>query len=166
MSTTHSPQRRAALSLVAAFNAMNIPAILSHRTSTCTRHFLPSTISGKPQDNATYERHLKSLLSIFRQFELTVDDVIEEAIIGPPVDGALRPREDMEGISGRVVLWLTARGDSVVGEYRNEYVWLLEFEGGKISKTKEYSDSLQAKEFWPKLQAAMSAEGEKPAKVG
>ena len=56
------------------------------------------------------------------------------------------------------MLWLTARGDTTVGEYRNEYIWLLDFVGHKISKAKEYSDSLQAKEFWSKLQAAIEAQ--------
>lgn len=56
------------------------------------------------------------------------------------------------------MLWLPARGDTIVGEYRNEYIWLLDFVGDRISKAKEDSDSLQVKEFWSKLQAAIEAQ--------
>ena len=52
-------------------------------------------------------------------------------------------------------MWLTARADTEVGEYRNEYVWNLEFDesGEMIVGWREFVDA-GMKDFFPKLQAA------------
>ena len=53
-------------------------------------------------------------------------------------------------------MWLSARADTVAGEYVNEYVWLLDFdEEGRILGSKEFSDSVMEREFYPKLREAM-----------
>lgn len=45
----------------------------------------------------------------------------------------------------------------MAGEYVNEYMWLLDFDesGEKITCSKEYSDTILARDFFPKLKAAM-----------
>ena len=45
----------------------------------------------------------------------------------------------------------------MAGEYVNEYMWLLDFDesGEKITRSKEYSDTALARDFFPKLKAAM-----------
>ena len=98
-------------------------------------------MNNKPQDNTTYAKSLYQLRAIFSNFSLKVNDVLED--------------KDAR----RLCLWLTARGDTAVGEYINEYVWLLDFDksGTKITCSKEYSDTLMLKDFFPKLQAAMKA---------
>ena len=131
-------QRKTAEAVVAAFNAMDVDAILSHRTSNSTRVFLPASMGLPPQDNATYCRSLKSLSAIFHNFNLTINDLVE----------------DKE--AQRICLWLSARADTVAGEYVNEYMWLMEFdEDGKIEGSKEFSDSVMEREFFPKLKEAM-----------
>ena len=138
---TTSVQRQTAEAVVNAFNNMDVDAIISHRSPDCTRHFLPLSMGLKPQDNATYATSLHQLREIFHNFSLTVSDIIE----------------DKE--AHRICLWLSARADTAAGEYVNEYNWLLDFDetGTKITCSKEFSDSLMAKEFFPKLQAAMRA---------
>lgn len=134
-----SPQRKTAEALVASFNNMDVDATMSYRSQDCLRHLLPSTMKQKPQDNDTYSHSLKQLQAIFQSFSLTIDDLLE----------------DTE--RRRIALWLTARGDTSAGEYFNEYVWLLDFDetGTKIVSSKEYSDSMMNRDFYPKLQAAM-----------
>jgi ketosteroid isomerase-like protein len=134
-------QRQTADKLVAAFNDMDIPTVMSLRSPTCTRHLLPKSMNMPPQDNATYEKSLRSLTTVFRNFHLEVHDVIE--------DVAAR----------KVVMWLSARGDTAAGEYVNEYMWVLEFDGDgdgeKIVASKEFVDAVMQRDFWPKLQESM-----------
>lgn len=139
-----TPQRRTALALVSAFNSMDIPTILSLRTPTCTRHILPTSLGIAPQTNNQYATHLNALKPIFHNFTLQMNDLLED-------------RE-----AGRISMWLTARADTVVGEYVNEYMWVLDFEGGgdgeaRVSKSVEFVDAVVNKEFWPKLRGAMEA---------
>ena len=120
---------------------MDVDTIISYRDSACMRHFIPESMGNKAQDNATYARSLKQIRAVFRNFTLVVNDTLED--------------KDAR----RLCLWLTARGDTAAGEYINEYVWLLDFDksGTKIMKSKEYSDTIMARDFFPKLQAAMTA---------
>jgi ketosteroid isomerase-like protein len=134
-----TPQRQTADKLIAAFNRMDIPAIMSFRTPTCTRHLLPQSMKLAPQDNAVYEKSLHSLKTVFQNFNLDVHEVIE----------------DVE--ARKVVMWLSARADTAAGEYVNEYMWVLEFDesGEKVVEVKEFVDTVMQREFWPKLQESM-----------
>ena len=142
-----SAQRTTADAVVAAFNAMDIDAIISHRSPDCLRYILPSSMAFTPQDNATYGKSIQQLKGIFSNFSLTVDDTVE----------------DKEART--ICLWLTAKADTTAGLYLNDYVWLLNFDdtGTKITRSKEYSDSVQARDFYPKLQAAMKKHQEEAA---
>ena len=53
----------------------------------------------------------------------------------------------------------------MAGEYVNEYMWLLDFDesGEKITCSKEYSDTILARDFFPKLKAAMIERSERLA---
>ena len=133
-----SAQRKTAESLVAAFNNMDVEAILSHRHPQCKRIFLPASMGLKPQDNAAYYTSLKKLRAIFHNFSLTVNDIVE--------DKAAR----------RICMSLRAEADTAAGKYVNEYMWLLDFdEAGKITTAKEFSDSVMERDFSPKLRAAI-----------
>jgi len=139
MTPSPTQQKRTALAVVAAFNAMDIDAIISHRSPGCMRHIQPSSLNIAPSNNTEYAQQLQRLTAMFQNFELSVQDVVE----------------DREAF--RVVLWLKARADTVVGEYVNEYVWTLDFDetGEKIVRMHEFVDSAVQREFWPKLEGAM-----------
>ena len=136
---TISQRRRTAESLVAAFNNMDVNGIIAHRSPDCLRHFIPTSMGFPPQDNATYGHSLNQLLTIFHNFSCTINDLIEDKQ------------------ANRICLYLSARGDTMAGEYVNEYMWLLDFDesGEKITRSKEYSDTALARDFFPKLKAAM-----------
>lgn len=132
-------QRQTADKLVAAFNSMDIPTIMSLRSPTCMRHLLPKSMKLPPQDNTAYERLLHSLKMVFHNFSLDVHEVIE----------------DVE--ARKVVMWLSARADTAAGEYVNEYMWVLAFDetGEKVVEVKEFVDAVMQREFWPQLQDSM-----------
>ncbi|KAI4183760.1 MAG: hypothetical protein LQ346_006242 [Caloplaca aetnensis] len=137
-----SSQRQTALALVDSFNRMDVPAIIDARTPGCLRHLYPSAMAQAPQDTASYAKSLTSLHAIFQNFSLTIDELIEDTA------------------NNRICMWLSARADTAAGEYINEYVWLLDFDesGKKIVRTKEYSDAVMARDFFPKLRTAMKEE--------
>ena len=144
---TISPQRRTAESLVAAFNNMDVASIIAHRSPDCLRHFIPTSMGFPPQDNATYRDSLHQLSGIFHNFDCIINDLLEDKQ------------------ANRICLYLTARGDTMAGEYVNEYMWLLDFDesGEKITCSKEYSDTLLARDFFPRLKAAMTERSERLA---
>lgn len=54
-------------------------------------------------------------------------------------------------------MYLTARADTLAGQYVNEYQWTLDFDvaGTKIVKWTEFVDAVVNRDFWPKLKEAM-----------
>ena len=136
---TSSAQRQTALAVVAAFNSMDVETIISHRSPGCMRHILPSTLNLSPMNNTEYQTQLQKLIAVFSNFNLTVHDILED-------------RE-----AHRIVMWLKARADTLVGEYVNEYMWTLDFDdtGEKIIRQHEFVDTVMNRDFWPKLSAAL-----------
>lgn len=137
--------RKTAGEIVAAFNRMDVDAIMSYRAPECRRYLFPSSMSLDSQDNATYAASLHQLRTVFSNFSLKMTDLIEDCD------------------SQRICLWLAAKADTAAGLYLNEYVWLLEFDelGEHVTKTNEFSDSSMAKDFFPKLRIAMTEAREK-----
>jgi hypothetical protein len=134
-----SPQRETANRLIAAFNAQDTESIISLRTPNCTRNFLPSSLNISPQSNSRYLAELNSLNGIFISLHLTVQDVIE----------------DTE--QRKIVMFVAAEGETVVGEYRNEYVWKMNFdEEARICEWVEYVDAGMVRDFFPRLKAEMA----------
>ena len=83
--------------------------------------------------------------SIFTTFKVSVNDVIE----GTSIDEKGHSRT-------KIVMFVNARGDTPVGEYKNEYVWRMAFEEdehgeAKISEWSEYVDVGMARDFYPRL---------------
>ena len=134
-----SPQRQTAEAIVAAFNVMDIDRIMSFRSPDCMRHIVPLSLKLKPQDNAKYLTELQRLKPIFNNFSLTINDVLEDHQFH------------------RICMRLSARADTAVGEYVNEYMWTMTFDesGQKLVHVREFVDTVVNKDFWPKLKAAM-----------
>ncbi|KAF2872197.1 hypothetical protein BDV95DRAFT_493257 [Massariosphaeria phaeospora] len=141
-----SRERQTADTMVAAFNTMDTATIISLRTPTCQRIIRPSSLKYPPQSNTAYLANLNSMKSIFTNFHITVNDVIEGS------------RVDADGKeSTTIVMFVEAQGDTPMGEYRNEYVWKMAFEegGARIDEWLEYVDVGMARDFYPKLAGEM-----------
>jgi hypothetical protein len=145
-----SKQRQTADAIAAAFSSMDIPTLMLHRAPTCTRNFLPASLGYPPQTNEQYEAQLTTMATIFTSFNVTVSDVIE----------------DLE--AKKIVMFVSARGDTPIGEYRNEYVWKMEFEekGEKVGKWTEFVDVGMVRDFYPKLVGEMKRRAAEAAKEG
>ena len=125
---------------MAAFNNMDVDSIIAHRSPDCLRHLIPNSLGFPPQPNTEYGDTLHQLAGVFHNFSCTINDLLEDKQ------------------ANRICLYLRARGDTMAGEYVNEYMWLLDFDesGEKITCSKEYSDTILARDFFPKLKAAMT----------
>ncbi|KAF2656681.1 hypothetical protein K491DRAFT_596438 [Lophiostoma macrostomum CBS 122681] len=139
-----SQQRQTVDALVEAFNRLDTDAIIAFRTPTCVRHFLPSSLKLPSQSNEAYLANLNSMKTLFTSFAITVNDTIE----------------DLE--KKKIVVFVSAKGDTPVGEYNNEYVWNIGFDesGEKISEWTEYVDAGMARDFYPKLMGEMKRRAE------
>jgi len=116
-------QRKTADALVDTFNSMSIPDIIALRNPGCQRTILPYSLQYPPQSNETYRSQLQSIIPAFRNFSLTVYEIIED----------VQQR--------KTIMHLKARADTAAGEYLNEYIWILKFdEEGMIEDQKEYVD--------------------------
>ncbi|KAF1934095.1 uncharacterized protein M421DRAFT_253 [Didymella exigua CBS 183.55] len=137
-----SKERQTADKLVTAYNAMDVSSIIALRTPDCQRVFLPSTLKHPPQSNAFFKQNLLAISAIFTSFKIAVDDVIE----GTSSDG-----------SKRIVMYVSAFGESPVGEYKNQYVWKMGFteDGELIKEWTEFVDVGVARDFYPKLKGEM-----------
>lgn len=137
-----SKERQTADKLVAAYNAMNVSTIIAMRTPDCQRVFLPSSLKYPPQSNDFFKQNLTAISQIFTSFKIVVDDVIE----GFSSDGYKR-----------IVMYVSAFGESPVGEYRNQYVWKMGFtdDGELIREWSEFVDVGMAQDFYPKLKGEM-----------
>ncbi|KAJ4293100.1 hypothetical protein N0V90_008382 [Kalmusia sp. IMI 367209] len=140
----HSKERQTADMILAAFNTMDTHRIVSLRTPGCQRVFLPSSLHLTPQSNTAYLANLNAMKAVFTSFQVTATDIIE---------GTSRDDEGRERV--KIVMFVEARGETAVGEYRNDYVWKMGFEegGGRVDEWIEYVDASMFRDFYPKLKA-------------
>ncbi|KAF2132362.1 hypothetical protein P153DRAFT_285012 [Dothidotthia symphoricarpi CBS 119687] len=134
-----SKERQTADTIVQAYNRMDIDTIVSLRTPDCKRIFLPSSLKYPSQSNDAFRANLTSMKSIFTNFKVTVHDVIES------------------GSTSAIVIFASARGDTPIGVYENEYVWKMTFEEGgeRVCGWSEFVDVGMARDFLPKLMEEM-----------
>lgn len=98
--------------------------------------------------------------SVFTSFHITITDVIEGVSEVPSPDASeMTPRK-------KIVMYVSARGDTPVGEYRNEYVWKMGFEEGgrRVSEWVEYVDVGMTRDFYPLLKGEMVRKAQDGAK--
>jgi hypothetical protein len=148
-----SQERNTANAIVTAFNSMDIDTIISLRTPGCQRLFLPSSLKYAPQSNETYRTSLEAMKSVFNSFKMTVNDIIEGVS-----DTKVDPRSGGQNGKKKIVMFVTATGDTTVGEYRNEYVWRMAFEegGDRVCEWSEFVDVGVSRDFMPKLKGEIA----------
>lgn len=142
-----SKERQTADAIVSAFNTMDVDTIIALRTPECRRVFLPSSLKYPGQINDAYRANLISMKSVFTSFDVTVTDVIEGT--------------SQESGNKKIVMYITARGDTAIGKYNNEYVWKLGFEesGERVNEWSEYVDVVSSSPYMS-LNDSMNADNE------
>ncbi|EXJ60104.1 hypothetical protein A1O7_04256 [Cladophialophora yegresii CBS 114405] len=125
-----------------SYDTWTVDALLSVRSPTCIHHTLPTDEERFPSRNNTeYGAFVRSLLPLFRNFRLRIAEGDDVAI-------------DVE--KRRVVLHAKSRADTDVGEYKNEYVFMLTMteDGMLVEKVVEFLDSGYTEKFFGKLLAS------------
>lgn len=81
---------------------------------------------------------------LFTSFAITVTDTVEDLA------------------NRKIVMFVSAKGETPVGQYNNEYVWKMGFDesGEKISEWVEYVDAGMARDFYPKLMGELKRRAE------
>ncbi|THW51008.1 hypothetical protein D6C99_06165 [Aureobasidium pullulans] len=136
-----TPQEQTALVFISAFSTLDPQLFTSLCTSTCTHHFLPSSMHIHALSSAAFASHISSLSQVLRSFPVTASDVMFDE------------KRNKVSIHATSVteFWEEGMDDGVSGEewrYKGEYVFMFEFEkgegeeAGKISKVVEFVDSL------------------------
>lgn len=158
MSAFHETCRKVA----EAYKAWDIDQIMALRAPECTTQLCPSTFCpdsqvdrivepllsasiGLPKmENAAYEAFQRKIRPAFKTLNVEILEMIE----------------DTE--NKKMAFWAKANGETVVGEYSNEYMFVFHMnkEGDKVTQLREFVDSAFMKEFSPKLQKVLG--GEKP----
>ncbi|KAI0415359.1 hypothetical protein F5X98DRAFT_217082 [Xylaria grammica] len=133
--TAPSRRRQTALAVVDSYNKWSMEAIMGLRTEDCIQQILPKSLGRPAMDNAAYEAWFGSVMPHFKNFTVTVDDIIED------------PGEN------KVAIWAHSSASTEVGPYNGEYVLILYMNEGadKITKLLEFVDSSHSVTFFPKL---------------
>jgi hypothetical protein len=63
-----STQKSTTASVIAAYNAWNIDAILAFRAPDCIQQILPHSLNRAPQTNAEYRERFSVLMPLFENF--------------------------------------------------------------------------------------------------
>ncbi|KAF2965227.1 hypothetical protein GQX73_g8350 [Xylaria multiplex] len=135
LETAPSQLRQTALAVIDSYNKWSIEAIMGHRAEDCVTQILPKSLGRPAMDNATYETWFKSMMPYFKDFTVTIDDVIED------------PAQN------KVAIWARSTASTDIGPYSNEYIVILYMNeaGDKVTKFLEFVDSSNSVVFFPKL---------------
>lgn len=123
--------------VITAYNAWNIDAILAPRSSTCIQQILPTSLQRPPLDNAAYRTYFGPLMPAFRNWHVEIKE----------------DHTTIDEEKKRVLMWVTSTADTDLGKYENEYWILVEMteDGTKAEKVWEWVDSAYSQAFIPKL---------------
>jgi ketosteroid isomerase-like protein len=134
MKEAQSTRHQVALSVIQGYNDWNIDSIMSYRAPNCIQQVLPASLSRPPMNNDTYRAFFSSTMPLFRNFTVTVKDLIEDPV------------------ANKVAIWASSTADTDIGPYANEYMLVLYFNSDyKVDKILEFVDSASSKEFFGKL---------------
>ncbi|KAI0096998.1 hypothetical protein GGR51DRAFT_541937 [Nemania sp. FL0031] len=136
--------KKTATDFIDCCNKQTLDAVLSLRTDTCKHTHLPSSL-GIPSYNKTeYGAFYGQYIGLMSDCTCRIVDEKEMVV-------------DVE--SRKVVMYTKVNGNTPLGEYENEYMWILTMTGdGKmIEDIVEFCDSAKAVELVQKQQAQISA---------
>lgn len=141
MSPLRDQMLQTARLFISSFNEFTVDSVVAHRSPTCLHRLRPGTLNSPPKTNAEYSEWVRNLMAVMRGFKLHLQDGHEPAI---------------DEVSRKVTLPLRSTCETDLGEYQNEYIWILTLneEGTAIDDIIEFADSAYTLEWIQKLQAA------------
>src|SRR5262245_22154626 len=125
-------------------NKGTVDAILSLRTDTCKHTHLPSSLGVPTYNKADYGTFFGRFVGLMNDRSSRIADDKEMVV-------------DVE--SRKVVMHTKVKANTPVGEYENEYMWILTMteDGKMIEDIIEFCDSAKVVELMKKLQAQTNA---------
>ncbi|CAG9947783.1 unnamed protein product [Clonostachys rosea f. rosea IK726] len=132
--------QRTATTFIDCCNKHTVDAILSLRADNCKHTHLPSSLDIGTYNNAEYGAFYGRFANMMKDCTCWIVDDKEMVV-------------DVE--SRKVVMHAKNKGNTPLGEYENEYMWILTMTGdGKmIEEIVEFCDSAKAIELMKKHQA-------------
>ena len=125
-------------------NKHTVDSVLSLRTDTCKHTHLPSSLGIPTYDKAEYGEFYGRYTDMMKDCHCWIVDDKEMVV-------------DVE--SRKVVMRVKTKGNTPLGEYENEYMWILTMteDGEMIEDIVEFCDSAKAIELMKKQQAQMNS---------
>jgi ketosteroid isomerase-like protein len=132
-----------AMAVINGFNQWDIDAMLAPRAANCTQRDYPYRLDSPYRTNAEVATFFSSILPYFTNFTVTVTDTF------------------VDEENNRVALQAFSRANSVVGPYRNEYVFTMRMTEcqEKVWEIREFVDSEYYVSFFSNLTKYMDEGG-------
>jgi ketosteroid isomerase-like protein len=132
-----------ALAAVDGYNKWDIDAILAPRADSCTQEILPKSLGRPLLNNKDYRAYFEPLLPAFKNFTVTILDVIEDSE------------------NHKVVIHASSTADSVVGPYKNEYMLVFHMteDDKQIVHLKEFVDSVVSMSLIKQIKEHVAQQG-------
>ncbi|KAL6831451.1 hypothetical protein J3E69DRAFT_354320 [Trichoderma sp. SZMC 28015] len=142
MSDLRSRMMELAISFLNAFNEFTTESVVRYRSENCMHRLLPKSLDAPPRTNSEYSAWVGNLKNVMSGFKLSFMDGYE-----PIIDDKSR----------HITLHVKSTCETVLGEYQNEYVWIMKVDetGQEIVDIMEFADSAYTIEWIQKLQNAI-----------
>lgn len=136
-----SVRAKTALAFIDDFETLDVPTMISRRTSDCIHSFLPSSMAKSrgllPKDNAAFTAHINRLREVMPTFPVTPKEVMEDENKNLVIVHATSQAHFYEEL----------KDDGIPAEeweYQGEYIFMVTTDesGEKIRKIEEFVDSL------------------------
>lgn len=137
--------KQTATSFIDCCNKCSVDAVLSLRTDTCKHAHLPSSLGIPTLNRTEYGAFYGQFTDMMKDCSCRIADDKEMVV---------------DVVSRKVVMHVKNKGSTPLGEYENEYMFILTMTGdGKmIEDIVEFCDSAKALELKKKHQAQMGAQ--------
>ncbi|KKP04352.1 hypothetical protein THAR02_03555 [Trichoderma harzianum] len=141
MSDLRSRMMELAISFLNAFNEFTTESVVRYRSENCKHRLLPKSLNAPPRTNSEFSAWIGSVQNVMSGAKLSFMDGYE-----PIIDDKSR----------HITLHLKSTGETALGEYQNEYVWIMKVDetGQEIVDIMEFADSAYTIEWFQKLQNA------------
>lgn len=129
-----------ALRVIEGYNSWNIDAIMAPRAENCTQQVLPYRLNRPINNNTEYREYFKAIMPYFKAFKVEILDVVEDEK------------------NAKVAISARSKGESVMGDYANEYMLLFHMtdDHKEVTMVKEFVDSGYSDEYFKRLREHVS----------
>jgi ketosteroid isomerase-like protein len=133
-----------ALAAIDGYNKWDLDAIMTPRADHCMQEILPKSLDRPLLNNSDYRAYFGKMLPAFKNFTVTILDIVED------------PKNH------KVVVHAKSTAESVVGPYANEYMLLFHMteDDKQVVHLKEFVDSMVSVTLISKIREHLAAHGD------